>query len=338
MARAVSAEVEFVIVGQGLAGTALAWELLWRGLDVLVVDAGEEVTSSKIAAGLFTPITGQRMALSWRVAEMLAAAEPFYERVAGELGREVFHRRPVRRIFQRAEEAALWEKRRHEPARQPFIARAEVPEAGLHGGFELHGGYLDCAGYVAASRAEFARRGVFREARLEAAEAADLPARTVVFCQGYVAAGNPLFPWIKWKAAKGEILTLRAPAADPSRILSAGQWLVTHPDGTARTGSTYEWTQLDRVPTAAARAKLEAGLARLVTGPWDVTAHRAAVRPIISESKALIGRHPVREKLAFFNGLGSKGSLHAPFFAAQLAAHLIDGAPLDPACDLQRNG
>ena len=74
--------MEFLIVGQGLAGTALAWELIWRGRDVLVVDAGEAVTSSKIAAGLVTPITGQRLALGWRVDEMLAAARPYYERVA----------------------------------------------------------------------------------------------------------------------------------------------------------------------------------------------------------------------------------------------------------------
>ena len=79
------AAVEFLIVGQGLAGTALAWELIWRGRDVLVVDAGEAVTSSKIAAGLVTPITGQRLALGWRVDERLAAARPYYERVAIEL-------------------------------------------------------------------------------------------------------------------------------------------------------------------------------------------------------------------------------------------------------------
>jgi glycine oxidase len=65
--------------------------------------------------------------------------------------------------------------------------------------------------------------------------------------------------------------------------------------------------------------------------------HRAAVRPIICESRALIGRHPARENLAFFNGLGSKGSLHAPYFASQLAAHLVDQAPLEDFCDLRRN-
>ena len=52
---------DVIIVGQGLAGTTLAWHLREAGQRVLVIDACEPVTSSKIAAGLITPITGQRV-------------------------------------------------------------------------------------------------------------------------------------------------------------------------------------------------------------------------------------------------------------------------------------
>ena len=53
-----------MICGQGLAGTLLAWELVRLGSRVVVVDPGETVTSSKVAAGIVTPITGKRVALS----------------------------------------------------------------------------------------------------------------------------------------------------------------------------------------------------------------------------------------------------------------------------------
>jgi len=338
--------VEFVIVGQGLAGTALAWELIWRGREVLVVDPGDEVTSSRVAAGLVTPITGQRLALGWRVDEMLAAARPFYDRVAADLGTVHFHPRVVRRIFRDAAEAALWEKRREDPARQGHIARKRVPEAGSFGGCEFFGAQLDTAGYLEASRAAFRQRGALLESRLDLEEATGWPARRVVFCQGYEAAQNPHFSWVRWRAAKGEILTLRLPGLNSERILSAGQWLAPVPSaerpaqhdwGMARTGSTYDWDRLDTRPTAAARAVLEAGVSLLHSGPYEVVDHRAAVRPIICESRAVIGIHPGREKFAFFNGLGSKGSLHGPFFARQLAAHLVDGAPLEESSDLRRN-
>lgn len=106
---------------------------------------------------------------------------------------------------------------------------------------------------------------------------------------------------------------------------------------TVRTGSTYDWDTLDTHPTEAARARLEAGFARLHGRPYEVIAHQAAVRPIICESRAVIGVHPARDKLAFFNGLGSKGSLHAPFFADHLAAHLVEGAGIEEASDVRRN-
>ena len=39
----------------------------------------------------------------------------------------------------------------------------------------------------------------------------------------------------------------------------------------------------------------------------------------------------------FFNGLGSKGSLRAPWLARHLAEHLLDGRLLEPEFDLQAN-
>ena len=43
-------------------------KLEWR---VLVVDREEDITSSKVAAGLVTPITGKNLTKSWRVDEFL---------------------------------------------------------------------------------------------------------------------------------------------------------------------------------------------------------------------------------------------------------------------------
>ncbi len=52
---------DFLIVGQGLAGSLLAWELMQRGAKVLIVDNGMP-NASQVAAGLINPITGMRFA------------------------------------------------------------------------------------------------------------------------------------------------------------------------------------------------------------------------------------------------------------------------------------
>src|SRR5688572_24439561 len=102
---------DFLIVGQGLAGTALAWHLRWYGYRVLVLDRGDAVTSSRIAAGLLTPITGKRLALTWRFADLWPNAVAFYRRVEAETGEVFFRERPMVRLFQNDEEREIFAKR-----------------------------------------------------------------------------------------------------------------------------------------------------------------------------------------------------------------------------------
>ncbi|MEX0882137.1 MAG: FAD-binding protein, partial [Cyclobacteriaceae bacterium] len=51
-------EVDFLLIGQGLAGTVLSYRLIKAGFKVHLIDKDEEGTSSKVAAGLYNPITG----------------------------------------------------------------------------------------------------------------------------------------------------------------------------------------------------------------------------------------------------------------------------------------
>jgi hypothetical protein len=59
--------------------------------------------------------------------------------------------------------------------------------------------------------------------------------------------------------------------------------------------------------------------------PYRVVDHVAAVRPILHEPHPLAIRSAEYPQLVLWNGLASKGSLQAPYFANQLADRLIDG-------------
>lgn len=355
-----------VVLGQGLAGTLLAWELVKRGRRVLVVDEGAAVTSSKIAAGIVTPISGKRLTVNEKLGFFLPEAWDCYAASAKELGRAHFHRLAQVRLFRNAEEPVIFAAKRERPefaahlAADRGVAGRWVEAAAFHGdgtGFEMTtSGWLDTRAWLADSADWFAERGMLRTMVLEPgsvvpeADGVRLPdgtrAAAVVFCEGHAARRNPWFPWVKWKSAKGEILTLRIPElAAERRIIHRGGWLLPvdgdgggHGGGTFRTGSTYEWDSLDTVPTTEGRAVLEGRLRELLRVPWEVTGHEAAVRPIIHQSLARMGRHPVHPALVFFNGLGSKGVLHGPHYARLLAEHLVDGSPLPPEVDVAGNG
>lgn len=348
-----------VVVGQGLAGTLLAWELVRRGRRVLIIDEGEAVTSSKIAAGIITPITGKRLTVSHDLVLFLREALGCYAETARVLGRDHFYRRAQVRLFRNDEETARWEAQRGRAdiaAHAGSAGRADGPlvdPTRFHGdgtGFEMAtSGWLDTRAWLADSAAWFAERGMLRLMPLDAgsvvpdAVGVRLPdgtrASAVVFCEGHQGRRNPWFPWLKWKCAKGEILTLRVPElAAEHRIIHRGSWLLpVDGNGTFRTGSTYAWASLDTMPTPEGRTVLEGRLGELLRVPWEVTGHKAAVRPIIHESQARMGRHPVHPNLLFFNGLGSKGVLRGPRYARMLAEHLTDGTPLPPNVDVAGN-
>ena len=134
---------EFLIVGQGLAGTALAWRLAARGRSFLIVDRDEPLTSSKVAAGLVTPVTGMRLNVNWRFPALHPEAVAFYRDAERELARRFYFDTPHVRLFKKPEEIALWQKRmldpgvmRHVNAGAPSPLVDERVFANPLGGFE----------------------------------------------------------------------------------------------------------------------------------------------------------------------------------------------------------
>lgn len=346
-----------VIAGQGLAGTLLAWHLVRAGRRVLILDEDAPVTSSKIAAGIITPITGKRLTVRADTGAFLTEAMSCYAETARTLGKSHFHRSGQVRLWKNEDEPLRFETRKKLPEFTAHLAPERtgplVDLTQFHGtgeGFEMAtSGWLDTRRWLADSAAWFEARGMLRRMKFDPAalrpEAGGvmlpdgLLAEAVVFCEGAEGRKNPWFSWLKWKCAKGGILTVSAPAlAGERRIVHHEGWLLPADEiGTFRAGSTYAWNDFDPLPSAADRDVLEARMSRLLRVPFQVTAHEAAVRPIIHESLARMGRHPVHPDLVFFNGLGSKGVLHGPRYARMLAEHLVEDMPLPPEVDVARN-
>lgn len=342
-----------LIIGQGLAGTALAWCLWQRGVPFVIVDREEALTCSKVAAGLITPITGMRLTVSWRYTMFYREALSFYRRCGQQLQQRFFFPRGYVRLLKNEAEIAKWHKRRRDPDMQPFLhpqppeLDAEVIRDPANGFQQRHAAWLDTASYLQASRDFFASLGAWRQGDVQPADVRDDATGVewqgqrfthVIWAQGWSAEKHPLFGWVPFQSARGTILTVEAEMRGEQRILNRGCWLLPRPDGTLRAGSTYEWKFDDpHTPEPAQVQQLEANLRSLLKAPATVTGMQTAVRPIIKNQQALMGTHPAHPRVAFLNGLGSKGSLRSPWLARHLIEHLLDGSALGPELDLQRN-
>jgi glycine/D-amino acid oxidase-like deaminating enzyme len=78
--------VDYIIVGQGLAGTFLSWNLQRAGKKVLVIDQFRPQAASRIASGVINPITGRRMVRTWMIETLMPYAVEAYTQFGNELG------------------------------------------------------------------------------------------------------------------------------------------------------------------------------------------------------------------------------------------------------------
>src|SRR5690554_1597302 len=99
-------EETWTIVGQGLAGTCLAWQLFERGASFRIVDRGAG-GSSRVAAGLINPVTGKNFTPSWRIEAFLPEAVRFFRKMECNLSRRFWHPLPVMRLAATEKE---WQK------------------------------------------------------------------------------------------------------------------------------------------------------------------------------------------------------------------------------------
>jgi glycine/D-amino acid oxidase-like deaminating enzyme len=306
----------WTIVGQGLAGTCLAWHFRRRGIPFRIVDR-EQGGSSRVAAGLVNPVTGKNFEPTPHVAELLPEALAFYQELETLLDERFWHPLPILRLATDEKEWSKMLAKRTRPDVARWLDGGPRVADGWCGALRLTGGgRLDTRRFLDASRAFFLKHDIYRKSEVSH----DSPPAQTIWCDG--AAGLVIGRHGPHRCAKGEILTLLAPHWPQDHIRIGGGWLVPLGDGCFKAGATYEWDQLDESPTPAGLEKVRA-IARRLGGDdrFEVTAHEAGIRPIIRRSEPQAG--PLDGGNWMFNGLGSKGSLTAPAMARRLAERII---------------
>ncbi|MEL7147583.1 MAG: FAD-dependent oxidoreductase, partial [Bacteroidota bacterium] len=102
---------DYLIIGQGIAGSLLAIELLKRGATVDIINKTDRQSSSYVAAGLYNPITGRKMVKTWNADKVFPLLEPYYSELEQQMKARFLFPTKIYRPFLAMEEQNEWQGR-----------------------------------------------------------------------------------------------------------------------------------------------------------------------------------------------------------------------------------
>jgi glycine/D-amino acid oxidase-like deaminating enzyme len=343
--------VDYLIVGLGLAGSALAIQLLRAGKKIAVIDNANKNRSSNVAAGLFNPVTGKKMMKTWKADTLFPYLSRFY-RDAEEVTREkFFYPMPVYRPFISVEEQNEWMGRSNDPNYKDLVDRIYTSQAfenivNPFGGLLLANcGYLNTTGFMDAVRSLVSKQQIYVQGNFmyselnvteQNVEYQGITAAKIVFCEGYEANKNPWFKYLQLRGLKGEVLLIKS-EWPKQVIINRGVYIVPSTcQFEYRVGATYNFTDLSAGITTEARKELEEKMNALIDFSYRIEGQEWGIRPTTVDRRPILGEHPEIKNLWIFNGMGTKGVSLAPYFSEVLIRCMEKGTPLEKDINVTR--
>lgn len=343
-------QVEVLIVGQGMAGTALAVELINRKVSFKVIDNNHYQSSSIMSAGMYNPIVFKRITKSWLADESKSFLNRFCETITSLLD-ESFHKiTPVARLFNDLQEQNTWFEKMDSPLFEAYlndeiIALPSTVNTASGYGIVSQAGDMQLRELLPKFQKWLMQNnllttGLFDFKKLTAFENkwkyGDIVAKQVVFCEGFNAINNPYFNYLPIKPNKGQLLVVNCPKLDLTCVLNAGFFIQPLGNNNYRIGSTYEWDVTDDTPTEDKKMELVNKFKAIVDLPFKVIEHTAGIRPTVLDRRPLIGEHPINNGLYIFNGFGTKAVMLAPYCANELCDSIFENKTLDKEININR--
>jgi glycine oxidase len=351
--------VRVTIVGAGIIGYAVAYELAARGADVRLIDPrGRGQGATRASGGMLAPhIEGHSPALLRLGLWSLDHYDSFIARVTADAQSAIEYRRSgtlqVARTEAEAREleddARVFEQRgaAHsyvdgEGARRLEPRLAESVRAGL---------LVPCHGYVGvttlmtalddASRRRGARRDVSAVERIEAGDRVRVYAGNrciesdaVVVAAGSWSGGIPMPPGsaAPVRPVRGQIVQLHFDSPPVTRVVwgsasGSAAYLVPWTDGTLLVGATVEDVGFDESVTSAAIDRLRHAAAELLPSSRSArfVEARAGLRPATADELPIVGRSSTMRGVYYATGHYRNGVLLAPLTGTLIADLVLEG-------------
>jgi glycine/D-amino acid oxidase-like deaminating enzyme len=344
-------QVDCLIIGQGICGTLLSWFLHKEGKTFVVIDDNKEDSSSKVAAGIINPITGRRYVTTWMIDEVMPFAIDTYRSLESYLQASIVYEKSIIDFF---------------PSPQmlnAFIDRITENDTYLHsypnqnqfnqffnydfGCGEIRPSYtIHLSGLLNLWKQKLNDWNAIKEEIFIPTDLQidrdyiryhDITAEKIIFCDGVASVSSPWFRLLPFAPNKGEAMIIESEDLYNGHIFKKGLMLAPLPSpGFFWVGSNYQWEFTDDKPSEQFFKQTTHLLKTWLKVPFKVVDHKAAIRPATVERRPFVGFHPLYPRMGILNGMGTKGTSLAPFFANQLTQHLVYDLPIADEANVHR--
>jgi glycine/D-amino acid oxidase-like deaminating enzyme len=339
-------KVDYIIVGQGIAGTMLSYQFLQQGCKIAVIDTLNPASASRVASGLINPVTGKRHVKTWMADELLPAAVSMYKQLEKELNQTFLKPVSILNFHSSAEAQHSFNER---IGTNSFVQNYDSKQEGFnyeHGIGEINSCLLvNPHALLHAWSEKLQQSGLLLQEPFDIKDCTvttenitykSIEADKIIFCDGVAAIHSPYFKYLPFRLNKGEAVIARIPGLSPQFIYKRNLKIAPWQDDTFWIGASFEWSYEHVTPTTAFIEKVQEELKHWLKLPYEMITHMAAERPSTIDYKPFIGLHPQYPSVGIFNGMGTKGCSLAPYFAREFVLHLTNGSNITKDVDISR--
>jgi len=343
-------QVDYIIVGLGLAGLSFSKELENNGKSYVVFE-DESQNSSMVAGGMYNPVILKRFTPVWNAISQLEIALPFYEELESQFKKKYHYPVDIYRVFKSVEEQNNWFVASDKKGLLEFMIPNIIHEK--HKGIIADFGYgkltntgrIDTKSLLEDYREFLLKKNLLKNQSFHYSELKILKdkityngveASKIVFCEGFGLLQNPFFNYLPMQETKGELLIIHAPNLNVDFLIKAAVFVMPLGNNNYKVGATFNWKDKTKLPTEEGKKELIQKLESFINVPYEIVEHIAGIRPTVKDRRPLVGKHSEYTNMAVLNGLGTRGVMIAPTTAKSLYNHLENSVELDKEISIDR--
>jgi len=336
-------QVDYIVVGLGLAGLAFTKELEKNKKSFIVFEDNSQ-NSSIVAGGMYNPVILKRFTPVWNAVDQLKIALPFYAELESQFNKKYDYPMAIYRLFKSVEEQNNW----FIASDKPLLSNYMIPQiinkkfdgvlANYGFGKLTNTGRIDTKTLLEDYRSYLSENYVLKNESFEYdklvmnennIEYKGVNATKILFCEGFGLLKNPFFNYLPMQEVKGELLTIYAPNLTIDFLIKAAVFVLPLGNNYYKVGATFNWKDKTKLPTEQGKQELVTKLESFITVPYTIVEHTAGIRPTVKDRRPLVGTHLKHQNMAILNGLGTRGVMIGPIAAKALYNHLEEEKPLD---------